>query len=152
VICGIIKQWQDHIIINLIHTAHVSAREYGRCCIYKWYLKSLCRSFQHNHILSEVMRLVLKMTYRQSYSIRRQWLEVWGCWKEREGGLEAWWRESAVFLPDTTFLSFLLFTSRFFKLLVRICLLLFLHVTAMWSPPLESPEFLSPMPSETAFL
>lgn len=82
--------------------------------------------------------MVLTMTYRRSCGVRTQWFEEWICWKEREGGLQAWWRGWRV--PSWHFLSVFLLTSRFFKLLVHICLLLFWHVTAMWSPPFESPN------------
>lgn len=97
----------------------------------------------------EVRGLELKMTYRQSCSIRKQWLEVY---VEKRGRLRGM-VERIHCIPSRHYLFvFLFLTSRVFKLLVHICLWLFLPVTAMWSLPIEPPKFLSLMPSETAFL
>lgn len=59
---------------------------------------------------------------------------------KRKGGRLTGMVERIWHVPSRHFLFVFLLTSRFFKLLVHICLLLFWHVTAMWSPPFESPN------------
>lgn len=73
---------------------------------------------------------MLKIVCREARSLKKQWSEVWLCGKESEGGEE---REPFLFpfFSDTPFSFFCLSTSRFSRLVVRVCLLSFLGATVI---------------------